>query len=295
MKADLHSHTRASDGADSPAELIAAAVSAGLDLLALTDHDTFRAVAETGALAEAAGIALLPGAELTCVTAAGVTLHLLAYAPSPDDRVLAEQMALVRDDRAPRALRIIRRLREEGGYSVTDDQVLAIAGGAASVGRPHIAQALVDAGGASSVQDAFDRLLANGRPYYEPHHAMPVLDAIGWVRAAGGAPVFAHSLARLRGPVVSGEDFEQMVEAGLAGVEVDHVDHAEGDRAWLRSFAAAHDLLTTGSSDYHGGRKEGLRLGANTTPDDQVERLLAEVGLTLDALPAAARRYAGAP
>ena len=294
MKADLHAHTRASDGADSPAALVAAAVAAGLDLLALTDHDTFRAIAETGALAEAAGLALLPGAELTCVTAGGVKLHLLAYAPSPDDVVLAEQMARVRDDRVPRARRIIRRLHEEGGFAVTDEQVWAIAGGAASVGRPHIAQALVDTGGASSVQDAFDRLLGDGGPFYEPHHAMPVLEAIGWVREAGGAPVFAHALARKRGPIVSERDFEQMVEAGLAGVEVDHVDHSEDDRAWLRSFAAAHDLLQTGSSDYHGARKEGLLLGAHTTAEDQVERLLAEVGLTLRTLPAAARRYEGA-
>ncbi len=123
---------------------------------------------------------------------------------------------------------------------------------------------------------------------------MPVLEAIRWVRAAGGAPVFAHALARKRGPVVSEQDFEQMAEAGLAGVEVDHVDHDDADRAWLGSFAAAHDLLQTGSSDYHGARKEGLALGANTTADDQVERLLAEVGLTLESLPAAARRYAGA-
>jgi hypothetical protein len=296
MKADLHTHSNASDGTDAPAELIAAAQAAGLDLLALTDHDTFAAVAEAGRLASARGIALLPGAELTCVTDTGVTLHLLAYAPSPADPVLAEQMARVRDDRGPRARRIVEHLAADG-VDVSYEQVAALAGGAASVGRPHVAQALVDAGAAASIQDAFDRFLAQGRPYYEAHHAMPVLDAIGWVRAAGGVPVFAHSLARRRGPVVSESDFEAMVAAGLLGVEVDHVDHEEGDRERLRAFARAHDLIETGSSDYHGARKEGLGLGAHTTAPEQLDRLLAAADLTLADLQtgAASARYATAP
>ncbi|MFF2808898.1 PHP domain-containing protein [Streptomyces sp. NPDC058000] len=261
MRIDLHTHSTASDGTDTPAELVRNAAAAGLDVVALTDHDTVGGYAEArAALPE--GLTLVTGAELSC-RLDGVSLHMLAYLFDPDEPELARERELVRDDRVPRARAMVGKLRELG-VPVTWEQVARIAGDGA-VGRPHIATALVELGVVGSVSDAFtSEWLANdGRAYVEKHELDP-FDAIRLVKAAGGVTVFAHPLAVKRGNCVPESAIAELATAGLDGIEVDHMDHDDPTRARLRGLAADLGLLTTGSSDYHGSRKT-CRLGDCTT------------------------------
>ncbi|PBC84904.1 MULTISPECIES: PHP domain-containing protein [unclassified Streptomyces] len=261
MRIDLHTHSTASDGTDTPAELVRGAAAAGLDVVALTDHDTVGGHAEARA-ALPAGLTLVTGAELSC-RLDGVSLHMLAYLFDPEEPEFARERELVRDDRVPRARGMVAKLRELG-VPVTWEQVARIAGDGA-VGRPHIATALVDLGVVGSVSDAFtSEWLANdGRAYVEKHELDP-FDAIRLVKAAGGVTVFAHPLAVKRGSCVPESAIAALAAAGLDGIEVDHMDHEEPTRARLRGLAADLGLLTTGSSDYHGSRKT-CRLGEYTT------------------------------
>lgn len=261
MRIDLHTHSTASDGTDTPAELVRGAAAAGLDVVALTDHDTVGGHAEARA-ALPAGLTLVTGAELSC-RLDGVSLHMLAYLFDPEEPELARERELVRDDRVPRARAMVAKLRELG-VPVTWEQVARIAGDGA-VGRPHIATALVDLGVVDSVSDAFtsEWLAGDGRAYVEKHE-LDLFDAIRLVKAAGGVTVFAHPLAVKRGSCVPESAIAALAAAGLDGIEVDHMDHEEPTRARLRGLAADLGLLTTGSSDYHGSRKT-CRLGEYTT------------------------------
>ncbi|MEU2107691.1 PHP domain-containing protein [Streptomyces sp. NPDC019507] len=261
MRIDLHTHSTASDGTDTPAELVRSAAAAGLDVVALTDHDTVGGHAEAiAALPE--GLTLVTGAELSCRTD-GVGLHMLAYLFDPAEPELARERELVRDDRVPRARAMVGKLRELG-VPVTWEQVSRIAG-EGSVGRPHVATALVELGVVPDVSAAFtpDWLANGGRAYVEKHELDP-FEAVRLVKAAGGVTVFAHPLAVKRGDVVSEDVIARLAEAGLDGIEVDHMDHDEPTRARLRGLAAELGLLPTGSSDYHGSRKTCL-LGDYTT------------------------------
>ncbi|MFF8783832.1 PHP domain-containing protein [Streptomyces sp. NPDC015125] len=261
MRIDLHTHSTASDGTDTPAELVRGAAAGGLDVVALTDHDTVGGHAEARA-ALPAGLTLVTGAELSC-RLDGVSLHMLAYLFDPEEPEFARERELVRDDRVPRAKGMVAKLRELG-VPVTWEQVARIAGDGA-VGRPHIATALVDLGVVGSVSDAFtSEWLANdGRAYVEKHELDP-FDAIRLVKAAGGVTVFAHPLAVKRGSCVPESAIAELAAAGLDGIEVDHMDHEAPTRARLRGLAADLGLLATGSSDYHGSRKT-CRLGEYTT------------------------------
>ncbi|MFD0169712.1 PHP domain-containing protein [Streptomyces decoyicus] len=261
MRIDLHTHSTASDGTDTPAELVRGAAAAGLDVVALTDHDTVGGHAEARA-ALPAGLTLVTGAELSC-RIDGVSLHMLAYLFDPEEPELARERELVRDDRVPRAQGMVAKLRELG-VPITWEQVARIAGDGA-VGRPHIATALVDLGLIDTVSDAFtSEWLANdGRAYVQKHELDP-FDAIRLVKAAGGVTVFAHPLAVKRGSCVPESAIAELAAAGLDGIEVDHMDHDAPTRARLRGLAADLGLLTTGSSDYHGSRKT-CRLGEYTT------------------------------
>ncbi|WP_395363270.1 PHP domain-containing protein [Streptomyces sp. YH02] len=261
MRIDLHTHSTASDGTDSPAELVRNAAAAGLDVVALTDHDTTRGHAEAiAALPE--GLTLVTGAELSC-RVDGIGLHMLAYLFDPDEPALLAERELVRDDRVPRARAMVGKLQELG-VPVTWEQVARIAGDG-SVGRPHVAEALVELGVVPDVSGAFtpEWLADGGRAYVEKHELDPV-DAIRLVKAAGGVTVFAHPLAVKRGQVLPEASIARLAEAGLDGIEVDHMDHDEATRARLRGLAKELGLLTTGSSDYHGSRKT-CRLGEYTT------------------------------
>lgn len=261
MRIDLHTHSTASDGTDTPAELVRNAAAAGLDVIALTDHDTVAGYAEAAA-ALPAGLTLVTGAELSC-RLDGVGMHMLAYLFDPREPELSRERELVRDDRTPRAQAMIGKLQALG-VEVTWEQVARIAG-EGSVGRPHIATALVELGVVPTVSDAFtpDWLADGGRAYAEKHELDP-FDAIRLVKAAGGVTVFAHPAAVKRGACVPEAAIAELAAAGLDGIEVDHMDHDADARARLRGLAVDLGLLTTGSSDYHGSRK-ACRLGEYTT------------------------------
>ncbi|MFE0603721.1 PHP domain-containing protein [Streptomyces sp. NPDC058892] len=261
MRIDLHAHSTASDGTDTPAELVRNAAAAGLDVVALTDHDTVGGYREALA-ALPAGLTLVTGAELSC-RLDGIGLHMLAYLFDPEEPELARERELVRDDRVPRARTMVGKLQDLG-VDVTWDQVARIAGDG-SVGRPHIATALVELGVVATVSDAFtpDWLADGGRAYAEKHELDP-FDAVRLVKAAGGVTVFAHPAAVKRGRCVPESAIAELAAAGLDGIEVDHMDHDTDTRARLRALAADLGLLTTGSSDYHGSRKT-CRLGEYTT------------------------------
>ncbi|WP_327353608.1 PHP domain-containing protein [Streptomyces sp. NBC_01304] len=261
MRIDLHAHSTASDGTDTPAELVRNAAAAGLDVVALTDHDTTRGYAEAIA-ALPPGLALVTGAELSC-RLNGTGLHMLAYLFDPEEPELSAERELVRDDRVPRARAMVGKLRDLG-VDVTWEQVARIAGDG-SVGRPHIAEAMVELGVVRTVSDAFtaEWLANDGRAYVEKHELDP-FDAIRLVKAAGGVTVFAHPLALKRGETVPEAAIAELAAAGLDGIEVDHMDHDPATRARLRSLAADLGLLATGSSDYHGSRKTCV-LGEFTT------------------------------
>ncbi|MFD6028063.1 PHP domain-containing protein [Streptomyces griseoluteus] len=264
MRIDLHCHSTASDGTDTPAELMRAAAGAGLDVVALTDHDTTRghaeALAALAALPE--GFTLVTGAELSC-RIDGVSLHLLAYLFDPEEPALLAERELVRDDRVPRAHAMIAKLNALG-VPVTWEQVEGIAAGG-TVGRPHIASALVELGVVPSVSDGFtpEWLADGGRAHVEKHETDP-LEAIRLVKSAGGVTVLAHPAAAKRGRTVSPDAIAAMAAAGLDGLEADHTEHDQATRTRLRGLAKDLDLLVTGSSDYHGTRKT-VALGENTT------------------------------
>ncbi|WAZ23962.1 PHP domain-containing protein [Streptomyces cinnabarinus] len=261
MRIDLHTHSTASDGTDSPAELVRNAAAAGLEVVALTDHDTTRGYAEAIA-ALPAGLTLVTGAELSC-RIDGISMHMLAYLFDPEEPALLAERELVRDDRVPRAQGMIAKLNALG-VPVTWEQVSRIAG-EGSVGRPHVASALVELGVVPTVGDAFtqDWLADGGRAFVEKHETDP-FEAIRLVKGAGGVTVFAHPAAAKRGRTVPESAIAELAAAGLDGIEVDHMDHDPDTRARLRGLGADLGLLMTGSSDYHGSRKTCV-LGEYTT------------------------------
>ncbi|MBD9702457.1 PHP domain-containing protein [Streptomyces sp. ID01-12c] len=261
MRIDLHCHSTASDGTDTPAELVRKARTAGLDVVALTDHDTTRGHAEAiAALPE--GLTLVTGAELSC-RLDGVSMHMLAYLFDPEEPDLLAERELVRDDRVPRAQGMIAKLNGLG-VPVTWEQVARIAAGG-SVGRPHVATALVELGVVPTVSDAFTEqwLADGGRAYVEKHETDP-FEAIRLIKGAGGVAVFAHPAAVKRGRTVPESAVAELAAAGLDGIEVDHMEHDPATRARLRGLAKELGLLATGSSDYHGSRKTCV-LGEYTT------------------------------
>lgn len=267
---DLHTHSSRSDGTDAPADLIAQAAEAGLTTVAITDHDTTAGWAEATEAAAAHGVALVRGAELS-TRHRGRSVHLLAYLFDPQDEPLAHEMDRMRDDRVPRLQRIVERMADDG-FDVSWEDVLAQVEEGASLGRPHLADALVANGVAAHRNEVFDRWLHNGSAYYEPHYAVETAEAVRLVRAAGGVPVIAHPFATKRQRSLDADDVAQLVEAGLVGIEVDHRDHDDDGRAFARQLAARHDLVPTGSSDFHGDGKTN-RLGENTTPAESLVRI----------------------
>jgi predicted metal-dependent phosphoesterase TrpH len=270
---DLHTHSTASDGTDTPAELMRAARAAGLDVVALTDHDTVRGWDEAAA-ALPAGLRLVRGAEISCAHD-GVNLHLLAYGIDPAFAPLADEMAMALDDRVPRAKAIVAKLAD-AGYPISWESLLEQLPEGATVGRPHIADALVAAGAVHDRSEAFDRLLHDGSPFFVGHYYVEAVRAVRLVREAGGVPVFAHPAAEKRGVTVGDDAIRDMAAAGLAGLEVDHRDNPPEARVRLRGLAADLGLLVTGASDYHGDGKPN-RLGEFTTEPEVLEALLDQV------------------
>lgn len=271
MRADLHVHSTASDGTDPPAEVMRRAARAGLDVVALTDHDTVAGHAE--ARAAAGPVALLPGMELSC-RLDGRSLHMLAYLFDADQPELAAELTRIRDDRVLRARAMVDKLAGLG-VDVSWEQVAAIAGQAV-VGRPHIARAMADSGAIASPREAFTRdWIADGGRAYVGRYALDPVRAIDLVRAAGGVTVLAHPRAG-RDTWVTNEQITRLAAVGLAGLEVFHPDQSEAERA--RLIALAHDLalVPTGGSDDHGSLT-GYRLGGETTSGEAYQDLLSLV------------------
>jgi len=279
VRIDLHVHSSASDGTDSPAEVIRRAAAAGLDVLALTDHDTQAGIAEARA-ALPPGLTLLPGMELSCQLD-GRSVHLLGYRFDPDDPALCAETSRVRDDRVYRARAMTQRLRELGA-DVSWEQVTAIAGDAV-VGRPHLARALAAAGAIADPADAFTaEWIGDGGRAFVDRYAPDLGRAVGLVRAAGGVPVLAHP--RSPGYEIPDAVIAGLAGAGLAGLEVFHPDHDAAERGRLTALATSLGLLSTGGSDDHGTfipsgqaalSPAGHGLGTETTPPLEYERLLA--------------------
>ena len=272
MRIDLHTHSTASDGTDAPAELVAAAAAAGLDIVALTDHDTTQGWDDAAAAARRHGVVLVPGAEISC-TAVGISVHLLSYLHDPEDPALLVETERVRAHRMTRAKRMVELLARD--YPITWDDVVAQTGTGTTVGRPHIADALVVLGVVPDRSAAFTEVLTADSPYYVPHYAPGAVEAVRLVRAAGGVPVLAHPGASGRGRVIPDRVVREMTDAGLRGLEVDHRDHDRSQKERLRELAELLGLLVTGSSDYHGAGKPN-HLGEHLTAPEVYETIVAE-------------------
>ncbi|MDO8144203.1 MULTISPECIES: PHP domain-containing protein [unclassified Isoptericola] len=270
---DLHTHSRASDGTDTPRGVLEAAASAGVTVVALTDHDSTAGWDEAAAAVADTGVALVRGIEISTrarTPEGGISVHLLGYLHDREHPALLAELQRTRDDRVQRARRMTERLAED--YPVTWEDVVAQTHGGATVGRPHLADALVAAGVVAHRDEAFATMLHPGAPYYVPHYAPDTADAVRAVLAAGGVPVMAHPRAGRRGRVVTEETIAELAEVGLAGLEADHRDHSADDRDRMRGLARELGLLVTGASDYHGVGKQN-RLGEHTTDPD----VLAEI------------------
>jgi hypothetical protein len=271
VRIDLHTHSAMSDGTETPAQVMRAAAAAGLDVVALTDHDTLAGWDEAEAEANALGVRFVPGVEISS-RHRGVSVHLLAYWPRVDDADLLAMMALTRDARVERACEIVARVARD--YPITWEAVWAHSESAETVGRPHIADTLVSAGLVRDRDAAFSEILHDGSPYYVPHYAPDVLDVVRAVRAAGGASAFAHPGADGRGRVVPTSVIEAMARTGLVGLEVEHRDHSAGQRERLARIAERLGLVPLGASDYHGTGKLN-RLGENLTSAEALAALEA--------------------
>lgn len=265
MPIDLHTHSTASDGTEAPAVVMERAAEAGLDAVALTDHDTTIGWDDAASAARRLGLTLVPGIEVSCARG-WQSIHLLAYLPDPTHPDLTAELEHARSSRDTRLDRMVARMAADG-IPVTVESVRAEVEPGATAGRPHIADALVRAGVVAHRDDAFATVLGNDSPYYVSHYAPDPVRAVQVVRAAGGAAVVAHAWSATRGRVVADAVIEEMVDAGLTGLEVHHRDHTPEAVRHLTDLAAALGLVVTGSSDYHGEGKQN-RLGEFTTDPD---------------------------
>ncbi|GGO77672.1 PHP domain-containing protein [Nocardioides deserti] len=272
MRIDLHTHSRASDGTQPPGDLVRAAAAAGLDVLAITDHDTADGWAEAEAAAHEVGIELVRGMEVS-TRHHGRGVHLLAYLPDPTYPPLVEQLSRVLEGRQARVPDMLERLHALG-IEITDADVARAADGTAATGRPHVADALVAVGAVGDRTEAFDRYLGAGRPAYVDRYAAPLAETIRLVTEAGGVTVVAHPWGRSQREWPGEPELAELQAAGLSGIEVEHEDHTRTSRDKLRAIARNLDLVVTGSSDHHGTGKIDHELGCNTTDPEQYARLV---------------------
>ncbi|WP_024793822.1 PHP domain-containing protein [Tomitella biformata] len=283
MRIDLHTHSTASDGTLSPAEIIVAAGAAGLDVVALTDHDSTAGWDEAVAALSSGGpaVRLVRGMEMSTIARGEdgrpVPVHLLAYLFDPAHEAFAAERRRLRAERGTRLRTMAERMAADG-LPVDADEIMAAAG--PSAGRPHLARALLEAGVVVSIGEAFESILAPSSPYYLDKADTDIADAITLIDRAGGVSVLAHPLARARGRLIDLDHVRELAAPArlggtLAGIEVDHPDHNSADRSALRELASELGLITTGSSDFHGENKS-TRLGENTTCPDQYAALVGQ-------------------
>jgi predicted metal-dependent phosphoesterase TrpH len=270
---DLHTHTTCSDGTDSPRELVNKAIVQGLQVLGISDHDTTSGWEEaTQTLRGSLQLAL--GAEISCLTHDGISVHMLGMLFDPKHAEMQQVLEETRDGRLPRMRKMIEKMRAEGMDISIEDVEKAMPAGA-TMGRPHLADALVAKKIVKSRDEAFIDLLHNDSRFYVSHAAPTPAEAIALIRRAGGVAVIAHPFASHRGQILQSEDFAELVAAGLNGIEVDHRDQNPDERAMLRVIARELDLVVTGSSDYHGTGKLNS-LAENHTHREQWEKLEAQ-------------------
>jgi len=267
---DLHTHTNCSDGTDSPRELVNKAIVQGLEVLGISDHDTTSSWKEaTESLRGSLKLAL--GSEISCLTPDGISVHMLGLLFDPQHQEMQQVLEETRDGRLPRMRKMIEKMRAEGMDISIEDVEQAMPKGA-TMGRPHLADALVAKKIVKSRDEAFVDLLHNESRFYVSHAAPTPVEAIKLIRRAGGVAVIAHPFASHRGQILKAEDFSDLVAAGLNGIEVDHRDQNPDERAMLRTIARDLDLVITGSSDYHGTGKLNS-LAENHTHREQWEKL----------------------
>jgi len=270
---DLHTHTTCSDGTDSPRELVNKAIVQGLGVLGISDHDTTSGWEEaTQSLRGSLQLAL--GAEISCLTNDGISVHMLGLLFDPLHEEMQQVLEETRDGRLPRMRKMIEKMRAEGMDISIEDVEKAMPIGA-TMGRPHLADALVSKKIVKSRDEAFIDLLHNDSRFYVSHAAPTPVEAIALIRRAGGVAVIAHPFASHRGQILKPEDFSDLVSAGLNGIEVDHRDQNPDERAMLRVIALELDLVMTGSSDYHGTGKLNS-LAENHTSREQWQKLEAQ-------------------
>ncbi|HMR50593.1 MAG TPA: PHP domain-containing protein [Arachnia sp.] len=282
MKIDLHTHSKVSDGTDSPTSVVMQAIAAGLDVIALTDHDTFAGLKEAQEAGRRMGLTVLGGVEMSTVKN-GRSVHLLGYGCDPMDKELGTELARIREGRQARLPEMCRRLTEEG-LAITEEEVRENAVWSPAVGRPHVADVMVKKGYVASRREAFDEWLAEGQPGYVTRYACELERAIALIHDAKGVAVIAHPWGRQGKDVMSAEYLEVLArEHDLEGIEVDHEDHDADARSLLFELGARLGLIRTGSSDFHGTGKEGHPLGVNTTRasayKDLVNRIRRRGGL----------------
>ncbi|HUI02645.1 MAG TPA: PHP domain-containing protein [Acidimicrobiales bacterium] len=283
---DLHTHSSVSDGSERPGRVVELAAAAGCKALALTDHDSLDGLAEAGEAAARAGLVLVAGCEVSCrkpppppgAPPLSGSVHVLVYFVGPGTGPLQDELRVLRQDRAERNRALAERLVELG-TGVRYEDVVAEAGEEAGVGRPHFARALVKAGAAHDVDDAFDRFLADGRPAYVPKARLDPGDVARLAHASGGVAVLAHPLSTGLGPAHLERMVAGLAEEGLDGVEALYASYAPDERSALRRMAERHDLVWTGGSDFHGSFKPGLEPGTGRgdlrVPDEVVDALAA--------------------
>lgn len=269
---DLHAHSSVSDGTQTPAQLVQAAADAGLGTIAITDHDATAGWEQAAAQAPSSGVTLIPGMELS-TRLQFASVHMLAYLFDPTDAELVAETARIRVSRVTRAEEIVRRISAD--YDLTWEDVLAQTTPDATVGRPHIADALVARGHAPSRSEAFAGILHWKHGYAHPHYAPDPLTGVRLIRGAGGVPVLAHPGTRGAEDVMPAERLARLVDAGLFGLEIDHRENTPDAKKRLHELADRFGLAVTGSSDYHGDGKPN-RLGENTTAPEVLERIIAE-------------------
>jgi predicted metal-dependent phosphoesterase TrpH len=276
-KIDLHTHTIYSDGTFSPANSVAVALERGLTALSISDHDSTEGLGEAFRAAEGTGLEIVPGVEFSTLHEHG-GVHVLTYWPNLSDGQFQAELARLREDRWRRGERMVRKLQDLG-YPVLFERVREIASGK-NIGRPHIAQALVEAGVVPEVKDAFtEELIGNGGRAYVEKDALRPLDALRLIKSAGGLAVIAHPVHWRDGLPVPDELIAEMVDAGLDGIEAAHPDHDPETESRYREMAKRLGVVATGSSDCHGRRYDPIRMGSVTTDPEEFARLRTRKGL----------------
>ncbi len=275
---DLHTHSRVSDGTDPPARVVELAAEVGCSALSLTDHDSLGGLAEARARAAELGVTLVPGCEVSCVPVGTGGLHVLVYFVDDETSPLGEELTRLRADRQSRNAALVERLVDLG-VPISYEDVVAEAGSEAGVGRPHFAAAMVRAGTVESVDEAFDRYLANGRPAYVSKARLTAADVIGLAGASGGVAVVAHPLSwGLEEPDLA-TAISRLAAEGLVGIECVYGRYSPDQRSRLGQLARRFGLVATGGSDYHGAAKPDLAVGTGTgdlrVPDRVVDQLAA--------------------